>query len=168
GDIIGLYNHGAIQVGDSFSQGESIKFTGIPHFAPEMFRRVRLRDPLRAKALNKGLDELCEEGATQVFRPMISNDVILGAVGVLQFDVVAWRLKEEYGVDCAYESIDVSTARWISSDNAAKLEDFKNRQQENLAIDGSGALTYLARSMVNLNLTMERWPDIKFHETREH
>lgn len=168
GDIIGLYNHGAIQVGDSFSQGESIKFTGIPHFAPEMFRRVRLRDPLRTKALNKGLDELCEEGATQVFRPMISNDVILGAVGVLQFDVVAWRLKEEYGVDCAYEGIDVSTARWISSDNATKLEDFKNRQQENLAIDGSGALTYLARSMVNLNLTMERWPDIKFHETREH
>lgn len=168
GDIIGLYNHGAIQVGDTFTQGEDLKFTGIPHFAPELFRRVRLRDPLRMKALNKGLNELCEEGATQVFRPFVSNDVILGAVGVLQFDVVAWRLKEEYGVDCTYDNIPVVTARWVYSDQPAKLEEFKKRQQENLAEDGSGALTYLAPTMVNLNLTAERWPDIQFTPTREH
>lgn len=168
GDIIGLYNHGAIQVGDTFTQGEHLKFTGIPHFAPELFRRVRLRDPLRAKALNKGLNELCEEGATQVFRPLLSNDVILGAVGVLQFDVVAWRLKEEYGVDCVYENIPVVTARWVSSEERKKLEEFSRRQQENLAEDGSGKLAYLAPSAVNLNLTMERWPDIHFNATREH
>ncbi len=167
GDIIGLYNHGAIQVGDTFTQGETLKFTGVPHFAPELFRRVRLRDPLRTKALNKGLNELCEEGATQVFRPLVSNDIILGAVGVLQFDVVAWRLKEEYGVDCAYESIPVSTARWVTSPQSGKLDEFKHRQQENLAHDGSGELAYLAPSMVNLNLTAERWPDIRFQATRE-
>lgn len=168
GDIIGLYNHGAIQVGDTFTQGEQLKFTGVPHFAPELFRRVRLRDPLRAKALNKGLNELCEEGATQVFRPLISNDVILGAVGVLQFDVVAWRLKEEYGVDCAYENVPVATARWISCDDKSRLEEFRRRQQENLAEDGSGELAYMAPSAINLNLTMERWPEIRFHATREH
>lgn len=167
GDIIGLYNHGAIQVGDTFTQGEDLKFTGVPHFAPELFRRVRLRDPLRMKALNKGLNELCEEGATQVFRPLVSNDVILGAVGTLQFDVVAWRLKEEYGVECAYENVPVATARWVRADKASKLEDFKRRQQENLAEDGSGALAYLAPTMVNLNLTAERWPDIELHATRE-
>ena len=167
GDIIGMYNHGSIQVGDTFTQGEDLKFTGVPHFAPEMFRRVRLRDPMRMKALNKGLNELCEEGATQVFRPLVSNDVILGAVGVLQFDVVAWRLKQEYGVDCAYESVPVATARWVHANEAKKLEEFKNRQQENLAEDGSGALTYLAPSVVNLNLTAERWPDIELHATRE-
>lgn len=167
GDIIGLYNHGAIQVGDTFTQGEKLKFTGIPHFAPELFRRVRLKDPLKTKALHKGINELCEEGATQVFRPLISNDVILGAIGVLQFDVVAWRLKEEYGVDCAYENVAVATARWIHSEDAKKLEEFKRRQPENLAEDGSGALAYLAPSRVNLNLTMERWPDIQFLATRE-
>lgn len=168
GDIIGMYNHGSIQVGDTFTQGEDLKFTGVPHFAPEMFRRVRLRDPMRMKALNKGLNELCEEGATQVFRPLVSNDVILGAVGVLQFDVVAWRLKQEYGVDCAYDNVPVATARWVHANNAKKLEEFKKRQEENLAEDGSGALTYLAPSMVNLNLTTERWPDIELQATREH
>jgi len=167
GDIIGLYNHGSIQVGDTFTQGEDLKFTGVPNFAPELFRRVRLRDPMRMKALNKGLNELCEEGATQVFRPLVSNDVILGAVGVLQFDVVAWRLKQEYGVDCAYENVPVTTARWVHAEQPAKLEEFKRRQQENLAEDGSGALAYLAPTMVNLNLTVERWPDIELRATRE-
>jgi len=113
GDIIGLHNHGTIQVGDSFSQGDSLNFTGIPYFAPELFRRIRLRDPMKSKALLKGLIQLGEEGATQVFRPLDNNDLIVGAVGVLQFDVVAWRLKEEYGVECGYDNIPVVTARWI-------------------------------------------------------
>lgn len=168
GDIIGIHNHGTIQVGDSFSQGETLNFTGIPYFAPELFRRVRLRDPLKSKALIKGLIELGEEGATQVFRPVDSNDLIVGAVGVLQFDVVAWRLKEEYGVDCGYENVRVSTARWVKSSNAAKLKEFKVKASENLAEDGAGFLTYLAPSMVNLNLMIERWPDIQFLNTREH
>jgi peptide chain release factor 3 len=117
GDIIGLHNHGTIQIGDAFTQGEELKFTGIPHFAPELFRRARLRDPLRMKALQKGLQELCEEGASQLFRPMNNNDLIVGAVGILQFDVVAFRLKHEYNVECTFENVNVATARWVESDD---------------------------------------------------
>ncbi len=168
GDIIGLHNHGTIQVGDSFSQGESLGFTGIPYFAPELFRRVQLRDPMKSKALLKGLIQLGEEGATQVFRPLDRNDLIVGAVGMLQFDVVAWRLKEEYGVECSYDNIPVVTARWIQCEDEKLLDQFKNRASEHLALDGGGCLTYLAPSRVNLNLTMERWPDIVFRDVREH
>ena len=168
GDVIGLHNHGTIQVGDTFTQGEKLNFTGIPHFAPELFKRVQLRDPLKLKALQKGLIQLGEEGATQVFRPINSNDWILGAVGVLQFDVVAWRLKEEYNVECSYDAIPVAVARWIECGDEKMLNDFKKKVSDNLAMDGGEHLTYLAPSMVNLNLTMERWPDITFHATREH
>ena len=168
GDVIGLHNHGTIQVGDTFTQGETLNFTGIPHFAPELFRRVQLRDPLKAKALQKGLVQLGEEGATQVFRPINNNEMILGAVGILQFDVVAWRLKEEYGVECSYDAIPVVAARWIECEDDKMLSDFRKKVSANIALDGGGHLTYLAPSMVNLNLTIERWPDIDFHATREH
>jgi peptide chain release factor 3 len=167
GDIIGLHNHGTIQVGDTFSQGEMLKYGGIPYFAPELFRRVVLKDPLRAKALQKGLVQLTEEGATQLFRPLKNNDLILGAVGVLQFDVTAYRLKSEYNVECAYDTIPISTVRWVSSDKPAKLEEFKKKAFDNLAEDGGGYLVYVANSRVNLQLTEERWPDIKFSATRE-
>ena len=168
GDIIGLHNHGTIQIGDTFTASENLKFTGIPHFAPELFRRVRLKDPLKAKALLKGLTQLSEEGATQVFRPLNSNDLILGAVGVLQFDVVAYRLKHEYNVDCAYENVNVYTARWIDCTDAKHLEEFKVKVFDQLALDGSWQLTYLASSRVNLQLVQERWPKVKFLATREH
>jgi len=167
GDIIGLHNHGTIQIGDTFTEGEDLKFTGIPHFAPELFRRAVLRDPLRMKALQKGLEQLSEEGATQLFRPLKNNDLILGAVGVLQFDVVAYRLKDEYNVDCIFEPVTINTARWVECDDAKKLEEFKVKAHDNLAIDGSGLLTYLAPTRVNLNLTQERWPEVRFFDTRE-
>ena len=167
GDIIGLYNHGTIQIGDSFTQGEKLRFTGVPNFAPELFRRVVLRDPLRMKALQKGLDQLSEEGATQVFRPLLGNDVVLGAVGALQFDVVAWRLRNEYGVESSYDSIPVATARWVDCADARKLEEFRNKNEPRLSLDGAGNLAYLAPSMVNLNLAMERWPEVRFSATRE-
>jgi len=167
GDIIGLHNHGTINIGDTFTEGERITFTGIPNFAPEIFRRVVLKDPLRMKALQKGLDQLCEEGATQLFRPMRNNDLILGAVGQLQFDVVAFRLADEYSVQCAFDAINVYTARWVYCNDAKKLEEFRTKAFENLALDHSGALVYLAPTRVNLGLTLERWPDIKFAETRE-
>lgn len=168
GDIIGLHNHGTIQIGETFTEGEAIKFTGIPYFAPELFRLVRLKDPLKLKALQKGLKQLCEEGATQLFRPLANNNLILGAVGMLQFDVVAYRLKHEYNVDCVYESVSVTTARWIYCDDAKMLDEFKKKAFDNLALDGSDNLTYLAPTRVNLNLTMERWPKIEFKTTREH
>lgn len=168
GDIIGLHNHGTIQIGDTFTEGEQLSFTGIPHFAPELFRRVRLKDPLKSKQLRQGLQELAEEGATQVFFPEYNNDIILGAVGVLQFDVVSSRLKEEYKVDCVYEAISVWSARWIECDDKKKLEEFKAKAADHLSIDGGGHLTYLAPTRVNLSLMQERWPDIVFRATREH
>jgi peptide chain release factor 3 len=167
GDIIGLHNHGTIQVGDTFTQGENLKYEGVPHFAPELFRRVILKDPLRTKALQKGLQQLAEEGATQLFKPLRNNDLILGAIGILQFDVTTFRLKSEYNVECIYENVNVYTARWISCDDAKKLEEFRSKAFENLAEDGGGHLVYLATSRVNLGLTEERWPGIRFSPTRE-
>ena len=114
---MGLHNHGTIQIGDTFTDGEDLQFTGIPHFAPELFRRVRLKDPLKTKRLQKGLTQLSEEGATQVFMPYKNNDLIVGAVGVLQFDVVAFRLLDEYKAEAVYDQISVYTARWIKCDD---------------------------------------------------
>ncbi|GGO78779.1 peptide chain release factor 3 [Marinobacterium nitratireducens] len=168
GDIIGLHNHGTIQIGDTFTAGESMKFTGIPHFAPEMFRRVRPKDPLKMKQLQKGLQQLSEEGAVQLFQPLKNNDLVLGAVGQLQFDVVVYRLKDEYKVDCVYEGVTVQTARWVECSDNKMLEDFRRKAYDNLAIDGGGLLTYLAPTRVNLSLTEERWPDVAFRATREH
>jgi peptide chain release factor 3 len=168
GDIIGLHNHGTINIGDTFTQGERLSFTGVPNFAPEIFRRAVLKDPLKMKALQKGLSQLCEEGATQLFKPLRNNDLILGAVGQLQFEVVAFRLADEYSVQCVFEPVTVYTARWLDSSDRATLEEFRARAHDHLALDHSGALVYLAPSRVNLQLTLERWPGIVFRETREH
>lgn len=168
GDIIGLHNHGTINIGDSFSEGEQLRFTGIPNFAPEIFRRAVLKDPLRLKALQKGLAQLCEEGATQLFKPRRNNDLILGAVGPLQFDVVAHRLRDEYKVECQFESISIATARWVECSDESKLAEFERKAHDNVAVDHGGKLVYLAPTRVNLGLTEERWPDIVFRETREH
>jgi len=168
GDIIGLHNHGTINIGDTFTQGERLTFTGVPDFAPEIFRRAVLKDPLRMKALQKGLSQLCEEGATQLFRPLRNNDLVLGAVGQLQFEVVAFRLQDEYGVQCVFEPVTVHTARWVGATDPRKLEEFTARAHHHLARDHKGALVYLAPSRINLQLTLERWPDIIFRETREH
>ena len=168
GDIIGIHNHGTINIGDSFSEGESLRFTGIPNFAPEIFRRAVLKDPLRLKALQKGLAQLCEEGATQLFKPMRNNDLILGAVGPLQFEVVAHRLRDEYNVECQFEAINVATARWVECTDSKMLEEFERKAHDNLALDHGGRLVYIAPTRVNLNLTEERWPEIAFRKTREH
>ena len=168
GDVIGLHNHGTISIGDTFTEGESLSFTGIPNFAPELFRRARLKDPLKMKALTKGLAQLSEEGATQFFRPLMSNDLILGAVGVLQFDVVAYRLKDEYGVEAVFENVGVVTARWVHCGDAKKLEEFREKNAMNLAIDAAGELVYLAPTRVNLQLAQERSPGVTFAATREH
>jgi peptide chain release factor 3 len=168
GDIIGLHNHGTIQIGDTFSLGENLQYTGIPHFAPELFRRIRLSDPLKAKQLQKGLQQLAEEGSTQVFFPLTKNDIVVGAVGVLQFEVVAYRLKDEYKVDAIYEPVNVYTARWVGGEDDARMQEFKRKAADNLALDGGGHLSYLAPTRVNLAMTEERWPEIEFHATREH
>ncbi|MHB8909926.1 MAG: peptide chain release factor 3 [Syntrophales bacterium] len=168
GDIIGIHNHGTIQIGDTFTEGEPLQFTGIPNFAPEHFRRVRVRNSLKIKQLQKGLTQLSEEGAVQVFRPLMGNDYILGAVGLLQFDVTMARLKTEYGVDASYEAIDYAAARWIACDDKKRLAEFEKKCQANLARDADGHLTYLAATEWRLGFIMEEWPDIAFHKTREH
>ncbi|MDB5773491.1 MAG: peptide chain release factor 3 [Burkholderia sp.] len=169
GDIIGLPNHGNMQIGDSFSEGELLQFTGIPYFAPDFFRSVRIRNPLKIKQLHKGLQQLGEEGAVQVFKPIHGGDLILGAVGVLQFEVVASRLLNEYGVDAVFEGTSTSSARWVSSDDKKALAVFeKSSAGVNVAYDAAGNMAYLATSGVNLKLTQERWPQLTFHSTREH
>jgi len=167
GDIIGLHNHGTIQIGDTFTDGEELKYTGVPYFAPELFRRVVLKDPLKLKQLQKGVVQLCEEGATQVFRPMRNNDIILGAVGVLQFEVAVHRLKGEYNVEAIVEPTQVQLARWVTCDDEKELQKFRDKAHDNLALDGDEQLVYLAPTRVNLSLTEERWPNIKFLATRE-
>ncbi|MEO5343348.1 MAG: peptide chain release factor 3 [Gammaproteobacteria bacterium SHHR-1] len=167
GDIIGLHNHGTMQIGDTFTEGENLKYEGIPFFAPELFRRVVLKDPLKGKQLLKGILQLSEEGATQSFRPLKNNDLILGAVGVLQFEVAAQRLKDEYNVEAVVEAVGIATARWIQCDDSKMLEQFRSKAHDNLALDGDDQLVYLAPTRVNLQLAQERWPDIHFLATRE-
>lgn len=167
GDIIGIHNHGTIKIGDTFTDKEELKFTGIPNFAPEHFRRVILRNPLKIKQLQKGLTQMAEEGAVQLFRPLIGNDYILGAVGVLQFEVTMTRLKAEYGVEAEYEPMNFSLARWVSSENRQQLRDFEKKNQANLAFDAEGHLSYLADGQWRLSHTMELFPDVVFHKTRE-
>jgi len=168
GDIVGLPNHGQMQIGDSFSEGEFLQFTGIPYFAPDFFRSVRIRNPIKVKQLYKGLQQLGEEGAVQVYKPSLGGDLILGAVGVLQFEVVASRLQNEYGVDAVFEGTPITCARWVTGGDKRMLAEFEKTLAHNVALDAAGNLAYLAPNKVNLQLTEERWPELSFHETREH
>jgi peptide chain release factor 3 len=168
GDIIGMYNHGTIKIGDTFTDKEPLRFTGIPSFAPEHFRRVLLKNPLKVKQLQKGLTQLAEEGAVQYFRPLMGSDYILGAIGALQFDVTVARLKAEYGVDADYEPAGFSVARWIDYADKKRFEDFERKNLANLAHDSEGRLAYLAPNMWRLNCDIENWPEIKFVNTRDN
>ncbi len=168
GDIIGLHNHGSIKIGDTLSEKEPLKFTGIPSFAPENFRRVWLATPFKAKQMQKGLHQLAEEGAVQVFRPLQGNDYILGAVGALQFDVTMERLKAEYNVEISCQPVEYVAARWVQCADARKLKEFEQKNERYLAYDAEDNLAYLARSDWSLKTVMEDWPDITFLKTREH
>ena len=168
GDIIGLHNHGTIKIGDTFTTKEPLKFTGVPNFAPEHFRRVILNNPMKTKQLQKGLTQLAEEGAIQVFRPRTSNAYILGAVGVLQFDITMARLKDEYGVDANCEGVDLTVARWIKCQDPKQLAAFEKACAINLATDAQGYLSFLARSEWNLEYEMKQWPEIEFEKSKEH
>jgi len=168
GDILGIHNHGQLQIGDALTEGESLSFRGIPYFAPELFRVARPRDPLKSKQLSKGLQELGEEGAIQVFAPATGNVLLLGAVGPLQFEIVAHRLASEYGVDALYETANISTARWLTFPDAPTRREFEREQAGALAADVDGNPVFLATNKYNLQVTMERWKKVGFHATREH
>ncbi len=166
GDIIGIPNHGTIKLGDTFTESENLKFIGIPSFAPEFFRRARIKNPMKMKQLQIGLKQLSEEGAAQLFRPLLTNDLILGAVGMLQFEVVAHRLEHEYGVDMIFEPYDCYTARWLNGKDT-DLKAIADKYGFNVALDSADDYVYLAPNRVNLQMAQERYPDIKFAETRE-
>ncbi len=168
GDIIGIHNHGQLQIGDTLTEGEALQFKGIPYFAPEMFRTARSRDPIKSKQLQKGLKELGEEGAIQVFENMASGALLLGAIGQLQFEVVASRLEAEYKVNAIYESADIHTARWLSFPDTATQRQFEKEQLVRMALDVDGNPVYLATNRFNLSLVEEKWPQVRFHSSREH
>ena len=168
GDIIGIHNHGQLQIGDTLTAGEALSYTGIPYFAPELFRVARPRDPFRAKPLAKGLQELGEEGAIQVFESTHANTLLLGAVGPLQFEIVAHRLATEYKVDAIYDPANVTAARWLTFPDANTRRNFEREQAAALATDVDGNPVFLATSKYNLQVTLERWPKVGFHATREH
>ena len=168
GDIIGIHNHGQLQIGDTLTEGESLGFKGIPYFAPEMFRVARPRDPFKAKQLQKGLQQLGEEGAIQVFETVSSKTLLLGAVGQLQFEVVAARLASEYKVDALYDDAGIATARWLTYPDETTRRDFERDRAASLATDVDDNPVYLATNRFNLQAAMERWPKVGFHTTREH
>ena len=168
GDIIGIHNHGQLSIGDTLTEGEPLEFKGIPYFAPELFRVARPRDPFKSKPLSKGLRELGEEGAIQVFESTHGSTLLLGAVGPLQFEIVAHRLATEYKVDAIYDTANISTARWLTYPDENTRRNFEREQTAALATDVDDNPVFLATNKYNLQVTMERWPKVGFHATREH
>jgi peptide chain release factor 3 len=168
GDIIGIHNHGQLQIGDTLTEGEALAYKGIPYFAPELFRMARPKDPFKAKQLQKGLQELGEEGAIQVLTPAFGNTQLLGAVGPLQFEIVAARLQSEYKVDALYDMADIYTARWLTFPDEATRRACEKDLAQHLASDVDDNPVYLAPNRYHLQLATERWPKVGFHAIREH
>jgi peptide chain release factor 3 len=167
GDIIGIPNHGTLRVGDTLTEGEVLQFTGIPNFAPDILRRVALEDAMRAKQLNKALNDMAEEGVVQIFRPVDGAWPILGAVGPLQLEVLSSRLNAEYGVSIRLEPAPYETARWLASDKPEELQRFRDANRSSVAEDRDSAPVFLARNAWILRRTIEEWPDIRFLNVRE-
>jgi len=167
GDIIGIPNHGTLRVGDTLSERADVRFTGLPNFAPEILRRVALKDPTKTKQLRKALDDMAEEGVTQVFYPEIGSNWIIGVVGQLQLDVLISRLEAEYKVAAGLEPAPFDTARWISSEDATALKDFTDINRAALAKDRDGNPVFLAKSAWEVNYIADRYPKVKFAATRE-
>ena len=167
GDIVGLHDTGNFKIGDTFTEGEKLTFTGIPSFAPELFRYIENADPMKFKQLSKGIDQLMDEGVAQLFTSSLNGRKIIGTVGALQFEVIQYRLEHEYGAKCRYEPISIYKACWIESDNIAQLTDCKRRKHTNMAVDKHGRDVFLADTSYALALAQENFPDIRFHFTSE-
>ncbi|HVK77695.1 MAG TPA: peptide chain release factor 3 [Kofleriaceae bacterium] len=167
GDIIGIPNHGGLRIGDALTEGETLRFTGIPSFAPELLRRVRAEDPMKAKHLGRALEQLAEEGAAQAFKMEIGSDWIVGVVGGLQFDVLADRIRTEYDLPCHFEGTSFERARWVDADDPKLVKRFVDGNRDNVGTDHSGATVFLARNDWQLNRAKQDWPDVRFLTTRE-
>jgi peptide chain release factor 3 len=167
GDILGIPNHGVLRIGDTLTEGEDLRFTGIPSFAPELLRRIRLDDPMKAKQLRRALEDLAEEGVSQVFKPLNGATWIVGVVGQLQFDVLTTRIESEYGIKAGFEEAPFETARWVHADDKVMLKRLSDANPSAMAEDRDGALVYLARNSWHLTRAQQDFPDIRFSATRE-
>jgi len=167
GDVVGIPNHGVLRIGDTLTEGEEIKFLGVPNFAPEILRRVRLGDPMKAKKLKEALQQMAEEGVVQVFRPLDGAPALVGVVGPLQLDVLKARLSAEYGLDIDYETPEFQLARWISAQDAKTLEQFVETNYSGIAEDLDGDRVFMARNQFILDYTRERAPDIVFTDIKD-
>jgi peptide chain release factor 3 len=167
GDVIGIPSHGGLRVGDSLSQSGDVVFQGIPNFAPEILKRVRVKDPLKQKHLRKALEALGEEGVTQVFKPVSGGDLVVGAVGALQFDVLDERMKAEYGLDVIFETAPYQAARWISAEARADLDAFLEKSSAQLAEDVDGAPVFLGKSAWEIGYVQEKNPKVHFSASKE-
>lgn len=163
GDIIGLHDTGNFRIGDTLSEGDNIEFKGIPNFSPEHFRFINNADPMKAKQLNKGIDQLMDEGVAQLFTLVSNGRKIIGTVGALQYEVIQYRLEHEYNARCTYENYNAYKACWVESEDEAQLEDFKKLKYRYLAEDKFGQLVFLADSSFSLNMAKEKYDKIKFH-----
>ena len=167
GDIIGIPNHGNLRIGDALTEGENVVFTGIPSFAPELMRKVRPEDPLKAIHLGRALLQIAEEGAARVFKPVIDPDWIIGVVGALQFDVLADRIRTEYNIPVRFEASSLYTTRWLECDDARQIKNFRDSGPSAFAEDHDGAVVVLGRNNWHLQTAEEEWPAIKFLKTKE-
>jgi peptide chain release factor 3 len=167
GDIVGLHDTGNFKIGDTLTEGETLNFKGIPNFSPELFRYIENADPMKSKQLSKGVDQLMDEGVAQLFTLKINGRKIIGCVGMLQFDVIQYRLEHEYGAKCRYESVQLYKACWFVGDNKTQMDDFMARKYTNIALDKHGREVFLADSPYSLQMAQEKFPDIKFHFTSE-
>lgn len=167
GDVIGLYDSGNFKIGDSVTNGEELHFKGIPSFSPEQFRYVNNDDPLKSKQLNKGLEQLMDEGVAQLFTKELDGRKIIGTVGALQFDVIQYRLQHEYGASCSYEPVNLYKACWVTCDDKVAFKTFLSRRKRDIAKDKSGHLVFLAESAWALKMAQENHPEVVFHFTDE-
>ncbi|NNM71705.1 peptide chain release factor 3 [Enterovirga aerilata] len=168
GDVVGIPNHGTLRIGDTLTEGEDLAFNGVPSFAPEIMRRIKLSDPMKAKKLREALQQMAEEGVVQLFLPQDGSPAIVGVVGALQLDVLKERLKAEYGIPIDYEQSRFTLARWIMSDKKGEVERFSDAHLSSMAKDLDGAPVFLAPSAYQLSYEQEKWPDVTFTDVKTY
>jgi peptide chain release factor 3 len=166
GDIIGIPNHGQLRIGDALTEGEALRFTGIPSFAPELLQTVRAADPMKAKHLDKALLQFAEEGAAKVFKPAIGSGFIVGVVGALQFEVLASRIETEYSLPVRFEPTQWTSARWVSGPKDA-IEEFAAKNRGHMAADSDGDLVYLTRLQWDIDRVARDHPEVRLTATKE-
>jgi peptide chain release factor 3 len=167
GDVVGIPNHGVLRIGDTLTEGEELTFMGVPSFAPEIIRRAKLGDAMKAKKLKTALQQMAEEGVVQVFNPQDGSPALVGVVGPLQLDVLRARLAAEYNIEATFEQSEFNLARWVSGEDRKKVDDFINGKSSSIAADLDGDVVFLAKSQFDLDYTRERAPGVEFSDVKD-